>query len=181
MLTVVIWVLVATVFLLLLALAMPLRLELQVTREEAVQFTAALRPFGRFGPRIAFSDRSKTPKQHKTSKKPAERSRWKLNPKRMARAAIHLAGDLIGCVRFEAATVDVRFGLGDPAETGQVYGQMTPLIYGTSGLPRVHVNVRPEFGDAVLKGRAALDVSLIPLYIFPPFVRFAWTAFGPSR
>lgn len=183
MIAVLIWGLVAVLLVLLLALATPLRLELNVSKEEAVQFSAALRPFGRFGPRIALTDRKKKAKAKTKAKtkKPSKRSVWRVKPKRFAGAAIHLVSDLMGCVKFESAAVDVHFGLGDPAETGQIYGQMTPLIYGTAGMPRVNINVRPAFDRAVLSGQAALDISLIPLQILPPFVRFGWVAFGPGR
>lgn len=180
MIAVLIWVLAAVVLLLLLALVMPFRVEIQILKEEAVQFSAALRPFGRSGPRIALSNRKKAqPKQ----KHKATARRWKLKtrPKRMAQAVVRLARDLFACVRLERATIDLRFGLGDPAETGQCYGQMTPLIYGTAGMPRVHINVQPDFDQAVLSGRAALDVSLRPIQLLPPFVRFGWVAFGRAR
>ena len=178
-----IWGLIVVLALLLLALAMPLRLELLLSKQEAVQFTAALRPFGRFGPRISLSDRGrKKPKAKAKPDRPTKkRGTWKINPKRVVRASVRLVMDLVGLVRLEAASFDLRFGLGDPAETGQVFGQMTPLIYGTSGMPRVHVDVQPAFDRALLEGRVALDMSLVPLRILPPFARFGWAAFGPGR
>ncbi|NNE81464.1 MAG: DUF2953 domain-containing protein [Silicimonas sp.] len=179
---VVLWALVAAFAVILLVLVTPLRLELQVSRETAFRFSAALRPFGRFGPRISLSDGQTKPRPKKPErKKKARRGFGKMRPKQFAQAAIRLAVDLIGLVRVEAASLELRFGLGDPAETGQIYGQMTPLIYGTSGVSRVDVTVEPLFDQAALTGRAALDLSLVPLRLVPPFARFGWAAFGPAR
>ncbi|MCK8462455.1 DUF2953 domain-containing protein [Aliiroseovarius sp. S1339] len=89
--------------------------------------------------------------------------------------------DIWDRVRVDAATLDLRFGLDDPAETGQAFGQMTPLIYGTSAAPRVHINVDPAFDRAILKGRVALDLSFVPFMLVPPFIRFGWSAFWPDR
>lgn len=184
---IVVWALVAVLAVILLALVMPLRLELQVSRETALNFSAALRPFGRFGPQISLSDGKRKPKPSKKKPAKAERKKrsrrgfGKMQPMQFAQAAIRLVMDLISVVRVETATMDLRFGLGDPGETGQVYGQMTPLIYGTSGSSRVHVNIEPLFDRAALTGRAALDLSLVPMRLVPPFARFGWAAFGPTR
>ena len=181
---IVFWVLVAVLLLLVLIMALPLRIEMHLSREEALRYSVALRPFGRFGPRIPLSDRRKKASKAAPKLKSGKRKnggRWMKKPKRLVGAAVRLVMELVGCVRVEAATLDLRFGLGDPAETGQAYGQMAPLIYGTAPAPRLHINVEPVFDRAELSGRVALDVSLVPLMLVPPFVRFGWSAFGPGR
>lgn len=179
--TFVIWVLVVLLVLVVLVLAMPLRIELDLSKAEAVRFSAALRPFGRYGPRIALSDRREKRTKVKPKAKPARKRRWTQSPKRIAGAAIDLATELVGRVRIEAAALDLRFGLGDPGETGQAYGQMAPLIYGTGAMSRVHINVEPAFDETVLDGRASMVMSLIPLTLIPPFIRFGWAVFGRRR
>jgi len=177
------WALLALLAVVVLALVMPLRLELHVSRETSLRFSAALRPFGRYGPRILLSDGQDQPKAPKKPrrKKRARRGFGKMQPKRFAQAAIRLVMELIGLVRVETVMLDLRFGMGDPGETGQVYGQMTPLIYGTSGISRVFVNIEPLFDRAALAGRTVLDLSLVPARVVLPFVRFGWAAFGPAR
>ncbi len=100
---------------------------------------------------------------------------------RIAQAAIRLVTELMATVRFETASLNLRFGLGDPAETGQLYGQLTPLVYSASGCPRVRIDVEPIFDEATLTGRAALDLSVVPARLIAPFLRFGWSAFGPTR
>ena len=182
MLTIVIWLLLAGLGLLVLAIVTPLRIELMLTREDAVHGLVALRPFGRFGPRIPLSGRKKTAAAPKVAPKKRAKGRvWRRKPHRIASAAIQLVTEILGRVHVDAASLDMRFGLGDPGETGQVFGLMTPLIYGTSAMPKVRVNVEPVFDRAVLTGHVALDLSLIPAALLAPFLRFGWTAFGPDR
>ena len=129
------WILVAVIGLIVLFAVLPLHLELLLTKEEAVRFSAALRPFGRFGPRIALSGRKKSaakeePKEPQArEKKSSRRKALAKNPRQIAGAAVRLVTDLIGCVEIRSASIDGRFGLGDPAETGQVFGLMSPLLY----------------------------------------------------
>lgn len=114
-------------------------------------------------------------------KKPAKSRVWRRKPQRFARASIQLVTEILGRVNVDAASLDIRFDLGDPGETGQVFGLMTPLIYGTSAMPKVRVKVEPVFDQIVLTGQVAVDLSLIPAALLAPFVRFGWTAFGPGR
>ncbi|MCO4848845.1 MAG: DUF2953 domain-containing protein [Yoonia sp.] len=177
------WLLVAILAVFVLALVTPLRIELSVMKGDAWQLSAALRPFGRFGPKIPLSRRTKEPE---TAHKPKrdKRKKWgKLTrkPQRIGRAALRLVTDLIHCVRLHAATVDLTFGLGDPGETGQVFGLMAPLIYGPSLGERVNLNVVPAFDRTVLTGRLAVDFSIIPASLLAPTARFGWTAFGPRQ
>ncbi|MDJ0637975.1 MAG: DUF2953 domain-containing protein [Paracoccaceae bacterium] len=166
--------------LIVLLLILPLRLELQLTRAEALQFSAALRPFGHIGPRIPMSSRRKPAKPKKKSPARKEKKRQS-NPMRIAQPAIRLVTELLATVRFETASLNVRFGLGDPAETGQLYGQLIPLVYSTTRCPRVRMEVEPVFDEATLTGRAALDLSVVPARLIAPILRFGWSAFGPTR
>ena len=180
--TILIWVLAAGLGLFVLAMVTPLRIELMLTREDAVHGLVALRPFGRLGPRVALSGRKKRQAAPKVALKKRAKGRvWQRNPQRIARAAIRLVTEILGRVHVDAASLDMRFGLGDPGETGQAFGLMTPLIYGTSAMQKVDVKIEPVFDRAVLTGHVALDLSLIPAALLAPFLRFGWTAFGPNR
>jgi hypothetical protein len=181
--TIMIWLLVAGLALLLLAMATPLRIELMLIKEDAWRFSVALRPFGRFGPRIALPDRKKkTERAPKAApkKRPGRRS-WQQQPQRVARAVVRLAADILRHLRVNAVTLDLKFGLGDPAETGQVYGLLAPLIYSANAIPLVRLSIDPAFDRTILTGRAELDLSLIPVTLLAPSVRFGWSAFGPRQ
>ncbi|MCK8483931.1 DUF2953 domain-containing protein [Aliiroseovarius sp. S2029] len=180
---IVLWTLAALLALLLAAILMPLRLELSATREECWHVFLALRPFGRFGPRIPLR-RNVSKREEKPEKVPGKarsRRHGRRDPRRLVPAAIRLLSDVLGSVRVHKASVDLRFGCEDPADTGQTFGLMAPLIYGTAGMSRFDVRVEPVFDRALLAGRAALDISIIPARLVPPFIRFGWSAFGPRR
>ena len=77
--------------------------------------------------------------------------------------------------------LDASFGCADPADTGEIFGLMTPFIYGTSGLSGVDMRLEPVFGEVGLRGRASLDLSFVPIALLPPAARFGWAVFGPFR
>lgn len=182
-LSVFVWVLVVLFAALAAVAVTPLRLEVRAAREEALRFTLALRPLGRFGPRIFLTDcRGKRDEEPKAAdRKPKKAGSWRRDPRVVLRAAIRLLSDILVRVRIEQASVDLRFGSGDPAETGQAFGMLAPLIFGAGGLSRADIRVEPVFDRIVLSGRAALDLSVVPALLLPPFVRFGWAIFGPGR
>ncbi|UWQ60992.1 DUF2953 domain-containing protein (plasmid) [Leisingera caerulea] len=162
--------------LIVLVLVLPLRIELVLRKEAGLVFSAALRPLGGFGPRIRLSGRRKTPA---APKKPSRKRRYET--RRIVPAAGRLAAAVLRRIRIRALILDAKFGSGDPAETGQLYGTLAPLVYGTLPARRLQVSLEPVFGRAVLSGRAELDVSVVPAALIGPAVRFGWDAFGPVR
>lgn len=161
-------------------LILPVRFELHAEAREGMQWAAALRPLGRFGPRIGLSGgagaQSRPRKARKSRSKPRGR-----DPVRLGRAGFRLASDLLSAIRIETLSLDLRFGCGDPAETGQIYGMLTPLIYGTSRSTAVHVVVEPAFDRAMLEGQGDFVASLRPVRLLPILTRFGWAVFGPGR
>lgn len=175
--------LVAGSLLFLLAVVLPVRLELQLVKEEALQFQAVLRLFGRFGPRIKLR---KNPDSVRKKPKAPRKRRFRTGkalrrPQRVAQAAFHLAIDILHRIHIDAASLDLRFGFGDPAETGQAFGMLAPFIYGPSPSPKMSLHVQPVFDTAVLRGRAEMTLKLVPAALLIPSVRFGWAAFGPKR
>ena len=180
-LTLLFWLLLALLILLVLAIALPLRVELRVSRDEALRYSLAFRPFGRFGPRFSLTgDGRNTDNEPKPPEKKKGTRRWGSRG-HMVRAAPRLIGDLFACLRFETADVDMRFGTGDPAETGQIFGMLTPVLYGVSNLRKIDVRIRPVFDQAAFSGHAAMVISVVPAMLVPPFLRFGWASFGPGR
>ncbi len=180
------WVLAALVAVLLAMLAAPLRVEFRASAGEVLRYSVALRLFGSVGPRVSVAD-SDTPKRRKASsfRKKSARSRSgrrrRGDPKRIAGAAFRLISDIFDRIHIDKAAVDLRFGAQDPAETGEIYGALTPVIYGTCGSRMLQINVQPVFDHPVLDGRAALNLTLTPARLIPPILRFGWSAFGPRR
>ena len=164
------------------ALALPLRCELDLIKDDVWHFKAAARPFGRFGPRIPMSRSKKTADKDKPARKKKKRARTrKRNLQNIGRAALQLVVDFMRCVKIDTAMVDVRFGLGDPAETGHAYGILAPIIYGCPQSSRVRMTVEPVFDRAVLNGRASLVVCLTPAALLGPVLRFGWSFLGSRR
>ena len=177
-------VLILCISVLVVAAAMPLRLELVLTKQDRWGYEVAWRAFGRFGPRVAMPIKSSKPKKAKpakASKGGKRRSRWRSDPTQVVGAVVRLVTDILHCIQIETCRMDVTFGTGDPADTGHVYGLLMPVIYGPAASPRFWFNVEPDFQQAVFGGRAEFAISMIPASVLPPIARFGWSAFGPKR
>lgn len=183
-LTVLAWGLLAAFVLLILAAALPLRVELALNKREAWAYRAVLRPLAGFGPRIVLrdsADRAKSKRSKSDRKRGKAPTFGRQDPLRSLRVLTRLATDLLHHVRVDKALLDMTFGLGDPAETGQAFGIVAPLIYSGVALPRTCLRVEPDFAHTILRGRGDFAVSLIPITLVPLLVRFGWSAFGPRR
>ena len=154
-LTLLSWLLAAVVVLLLATLLAPLRIEFRASAGEALRYSLALRLFGQLGPRVSVADSDKPKRQQKknqTRKKKTKRvqssARRRANPKRIALAALQLISEIFNRVHVEKAAVDLRYGASDPADTGVIYGSLTPFIYGTCGSRLLRINIQPVFDHA---------------------------------
>ena len=184
------WLLAAILLLLLAVVATPVRVEFRATADEVVRFAVAVRPFGRFGPRISMPA-SRTSVQvsekpvkatHTKQREPAKnRRKSRRDYWSVFRAAIELFQSVLSKFHVARADVDVRFGVDDPADTGQAYGMLVPIIYGFPGHRRIDVNVEPVFDGALLHGKAALDITFTPLLLIKPAIRFGWAFHKAGR
>ncbi|MCR9087802.1 MAG: DUF2953 domain-containing protein [Rhodobacteraceae bacterium] len=174
------WGLAAVLFLILLVLCLPLRLELMLRKQADWQYSVRLRPFGRIGPSISLSGK-KTGAEPKAGDTQQDRKRRRrggpFGAQRMLRAVVRLLMDILYRIRIGQLTLDARFGLGDPAATGQTYGALMPVVYAAAAFPGVRMNLVPVFDIAELTGAARLNVSLIPVTLIGPALRFGWQAF----
>lgn len=181
-LTILLWLLAAVIALLLVALVSPLRIEAKASVGEAFRYSLALRLFGRVGPRVVVADSATPPRKKKpktATKKAKHRSSANRAPMRIIRAAFPLISVVLACLHIDKAMLDLRFGADDPAETGQIFGILAPMVFGVEGGQRFHFSVEPVFDRAVFDGCAAVDVTMIPARLIYPVARFGWSAFGP--
>ena len=186
LLAVLAWGAAAVLVLAVLVCVTPLRLELSLDRDARWHGAAALRPFGRMGPRLPLSigdaGKQKSPDKQKPRKKAKRHGRQRrtlqIRPMPILRGALRLIEDVFGQIRVERAFCDVRFGFEDPATTGQAYGYLTPLIYGSDVASKVDFRFEPVFDRSVFEGHFALDISLVPARLIMPALRFAWTVLG---
>lgn len=163
-----------------LAVALPLRLELEIHKQAAWRVVATVRPFGRYGPRIPIRkgpmgvhDEKPRKMKRRTQRHPA--------PRDLLPAVFRFVTDVLGCIRVGKLTVDARFGFGDPAMTGQAFGMLAPAIYGAPAMAGVDLRVVPVFDRQVLTGAADLAFSVVPITLLGPFLRLGWHLFGPAR
>lgn len=173
----------AFVGLTLVFLCLPLCLELVVSKDEAVRVKAAVRPFGRAGPRISVVGRKKKPAKdnHATPSSQTKRKTWPRHPQRLVPAGFRLISDILKCIRLHSVNMDLHFGTGDPAETGEAFGHLAALTSLQHADPRVRINVMPDFDQAVLNGLLRLNVSVVPVRLILPIARFVWIIFGARR
>lgn len=185
------WLVLGLLALVLAVLAAPLRIELSLHKGARWRYTVALRFFGGIGPRLVLDSETRKPSpaepapkpddKNERAKKPKRRRRKRraFNMRRMASEAPALIGGLLRCFHLKSARLRARFGLGDPAETGQVYGLLCPAIANASALPRTELAIEPVFDALCLTGEAALELSVRPLALLGPAARFGWRVFGP--
>jgi hypothetical protein len=173
--------------LLLIAVLSPLCIEVRFAAGDGLRYSLALRPFAGYGPRLTVSDSERPTKRKSQPKKERKRKKTKhgpsrsYDPRKIFHAVLQLMSEFAGKFHVEKIALDIRYGLEDPAETGQIFGALVPFIYGTHQSQQFNLNIEPVFDHIEFSGRAALDVSLTPARLIPPLVRIGWLVFGPRR
>jgi hypothetical protein len=186
-LSVLLWLLLAALAMILLLVLTPVHLRARVEKEAGWRGRVVVAPFGGLVPIPVFDSRTARKPAARKSKPEKSRRRGRragggaVSPARIAGAVPELLAELLGAIRIDRLEVEARFGLDDPAETGALYGRLTPILFGLGARPPVALAVAPVFSGPELGGRAMADVSLIPARWLPPALRFAWRAFGPVR
>ena len=163
------------------ALVLPVHLALVWQTDPTQPSTARVRLFGGGCPAITVYDSSKPPKakaavRHRKKRDTARGRKWRPNRTLYAESTA-LVRRVTKVVHFDAVAVDAEVGLGDPAATGQLYGQICPFLFTLGG----HVSVRPNFDRARLQGCASAQLHFTPLAVIWPFACFGWRVFGPFR
>ncbi len=98
-----------------------------------------------------------------------ESARHKLRPlaairqKSFRRRLLRFAGDTWRAIRKRDLYLRARVGLGDPADTGQLWALLGPLSGWLASLDDAAIELEPEFADAVFEVDSGGRVSLIPL------------------
>ena len=180
------WLLLAVLGLVGLLLVTPVLLRVYLTNSPLLAYRVEMHALGGLAPRLTLA---KGPSQdavprHKT-KQAKPKKRRSSRPERMngglIRALPELVSGLLRHVHVAELYIDADYGLGDPADTGQLSGLLMPLQY-ASALPEpVLLDLRPDFTRACLKGSMTAAVRVTVAAFFVPFLRFAWRAFGPGR
>jgi hypothetical protein len=170
---------VALLVIIALIVLLPIHVAFSWQSDPAEPSTVSVRPFGGVFPAIKVYNsvkRSKTTPKALPKRSKARRGGLVPHGDVLAES-VALLRRLLLAIHFDNLQLDAEFGLGDPGETGQIYGQLCPLIYATGG----HVQVQPNFTDACLRGSARAQLHFSVLGLIWPIISFGWRRFGPFK
>lgn len=83
--------------------------------------------------------------------------------RRFRRRMLRFAADLWRALHKRDLHLHVRLGLGDPAETGQLWGMLGPGAGLLSGVSDASISVEPDFLDATLELDGSGRIRVMPL------------------
>lgn len=85
--------------------------------------------------------------------------------------------DMLRCLRVKEFNADIRIGLDDPADTGQLFALIGPAALFVRSIWQHPIRVVPSFeAEAVLEGYAYGTVCVQPIQLIPPFLRFVFSS-----
>lgn len=172
-------------------LATPVRLALSLRTAPRWRLRIAARLLGGLTPAITLHD-SARPRKVARPKKKTARKHARADRQTAARAlrglsaAPELAGGLLRRIHLRRLAVDADLGLGDPADTGQLFGLVQALRHALPDSETISVAIRPDFTEARAAGAVDAELSVTPLAFLAPGLRFAsriygWRLFGGRR
>lgn len=178
------WLAIGLLALLVAILFLPIHLRLAAQSHPIGQASVQVRPFGGVCPPITVFDSTrkatKKPKPAEPRKKKApkkqRKSGWKMRGNLLAEIR-RLIRRVINAIHIDDLRANAEFGMGDPAETGQLYGQLSPLVHASGG----HLRLQPNFEKACLRGSGQVKIHFRIIGMIWPLTGFAWRVFGPSR
>lgn len=166
---------VAAFLLLIIAiLAIPVTLTFKLSWEEAFKSdTKLLWAFGLVRVRIPTDKTRTTSSQDQKAGQKRRKPEHTPGRKRNVFAAIRQASFRRRLIRFmrelwravhkEDLTLRLRLGLGDPADTGQLWAIVGPMAGVLANVPEASIAIEPEFLDATLELDSSGSIRLIPL------------------
>jgi hypothetical protein len=89
------------------------------------------------------------------------------------RRMLRLARDLLAAAHLRQLRLQMRLGLGDPADTGRLWAVMGLVSAWARTLRDAQVQIEPEFGDALLEFQAEGQARLVPLRLLILLLVFA--------
>ena len=173
-------------------LAVPLELALQVRGLEPLRGGVAVR--GMFGllrwrfewPRGAAPAPSKPAARRERRRDGAVTA---LRDPDFRQRSIRFARDLLDVVQVQDLRLQLRLGLGDPADMARLWAMVLPLQGMLRRLPGARVSIEPDFTEAALDFDGSGRLRLAPLrvlvlaiaFALAPSARRAWRTLGTGR
>ena len=123
--------------------------------------------------KIPLTARSSKKRQEKAAKKRKKKTRrrgqnraWGLMRKAsLRRRLLGYIRSLFRSIKIKTLDVQLRLGLDDPADTGQLWGVLGPLASFLSGIRKAKIRVEPEFAAEVFSLQSHGRISVIPLRV----------------
>ena len=84
---------------------------------------------------------------------------------------LHLARALLRRVRLERLQLDTMFGFENPADTGFVYGCLSPVLV-MADVRGLNIRCRPMFLESGVRGALRATIRVRPLLVVGPMVAF---------
>jgi hypothetical protein len=171
-----IWIAAALVMLVLLALLMPWHLRFRGTTAP-LALRLHLRLLGGYAPGIPIPLTRSTDREGAREQRQKRKTRKPRRKRAMPRGLRDLVFGVLSAFRVQRLRLTGRIGLHDPADTGTLWGCLTPAIYGLSGGER-RIDIAPEFSGACLDLTGSGELVIRPLRLLRAGLAFAWANRG---
>lgn len=83
---------------------------------------------------------------------------------------IRFLRNILRQIHIRELKVELYLGLGDPGETGMLFGLMSPLLLGIRGLLPLDIQIQPDFINASLRGNGEVIIRLLPIRFVAAFI-----------
>jgi len=171
-------------------LAIPVEIAFNVQRREKFHFAVSIgwlfgvvsAPLSDSGSGPSSERRKK--KSRKGQKKDRSRKAFSVVVNtRFQRRVIRFLKDILGAIRMPAFTLRARLGLGDPADTGMLWGIVGPLAAVLADARNSAVYIEPEFMHETFELDCSGKVRVIPIqfvyiaalfFLSPITIRMLW-------
>ena len=118
-------------------------------------------------------DKPKAPKPKK-GKRPKDRRRFLklIGNTKLLSSIIHTIRSLLSSIKPDLEKFYLRFGIGDPADTGVVWGCLGPISGFLYSLNNKNFAIEPDFFEPAFDLEAEGRLSIVPFEIILIFLRF---------
>ncbi|MEJ2636702.1 MAG: DUF2953 domain-containing protein [Calditrichia bacterium] len=94
----------------------------------------------------------------------------------LLRRVFRLLLDIFRAIHFRKVGADIRAGLGEPADTGMIFGLTSPVFLLLPNSVQSQIRLSPDFGDeAVFAGDASGSIRLWPIEIIFIALKFIFS------
>lgn len=186
LLAVILWLLLGMLLLIGVALITPAIVRVHLSTSPRLAYRVEARALAGLAPRLTLAEGPRNGSVAKPSPIPAKSERHRMpRLKRVHGSAVRavppLITDVLHRIHLAELHIDADYGLGDPADTGQLCGLLMPVQYAGSMPASVSLNLRPDFTKACLSGSLTTVVRVTVAALLVPILHFAWRVYGPQR